>query len=316
MTDAVKFTDIQIRDEERRKEVDVRVTFNVASPANHEPFPLVVLSHGAGGIADTYQYLAKHWANQGFVVFQPSHYDSFMTLLRQRPRVSFLQTMKNMPTQPDKWIDRVRDVSCILDELNQIEIYIPQLSGKLDAANVAVAGHSYGAFTAQLIAGVKPPAPFSGEEALKDNRVKAIIAISAQGVKRDPTKFGFDDTSAWNQLTIPALYLTGDMDISIWNDVAQRKQGFTNSPPGDKYSYVITGANHMTFTGNEDAAKKKPKATMQSIYERFESEMPAAYGDHGQHLRDIERVTTLFLSAYLRKNEAHKSELQQICDHR
>jgi pimeloyl-ACP methyl ester carboxylesterase len=82
---------------------------------------------------------------------------------------------------------------------------VPGLQGRIDPARIAVAGHSYGAFTAQLLAGVTMTV---GERqvSFRDKRVRAIVALAPVGSWRV-----FRET-AWDELEIPLLELQGGKD--------------------------------------------------------------------------------------------------------
>ncbi len=289
--------DLELHDPIRNKSLSVRVSY----PLSDGYFPVIIFSHGAGGSKDTYGYLAKFWSARGYVVIQPSHYDSISVLREQRPRRSFLQLMKGMPNDPSGWSDRTGDVSFLIDSLGPLQCLLPGIAGKIDASAIGVGGHSYGAFTAQLIAGVRPPLPFpsaGSENQLADSRVKAILAISAQGVRSGSSAFGFDDIESFAALSLPALYVTGDRDVSIWNDVKHRLQGFSGAAPGDKFAVVLDGANHMTFVG--EVMQSTKTSFTELIYDRVQGSMPAAYGDAEQHWHDVEVATTIFWDAYLK----------------
>jgi len=296
--------DLALHDQTRNKTLSVRVSY----PLCDGYFPVIIFSHGAGGSKDTYSYLSQFWCQRGYVVIQPSHYDSISVLREQRPRRSFLQLMKSMPSDPNGWIDRTNDVSFLIDSLGELPELLPGLIGKIDSSSIGVGGHSYGAFTAQLIAGVRPPSPFSIaeiEKPLSDSRVKAILAMSAQGVRSSSSAFGFDDMESFAELRLPALYVTGDRDVSIWNDVRHRLQGFSGGAKGDKYAIVIDGANHMTFVGV--AVPSTKTSFTELIFDRVQGSMPAAYGDAEQQWHDVEIATTIFWEAYL-KNELEARE--------
>src|SRR6185369_3422728 len=54
-----------------------------------------------------------------------------------------------------QWRDRVRDVSLIIDNLDDLETRFFELKGKFDHGKIGVAGHDLGALTAMLAGGAK-----------------------------------------------------------------------------------------------------------------------------------------------------------------
>jgi predicted dienelactone hydrolase len=148
-------------------------------------------------------------------------------------------------------IDRVKDITSILDALDQLERQVPPVKGKLDRGAIAVAGHSFGAFVAQCHGGVRTLV--DGKlTSLADSRVKCVVPISAQG---ESENFGLTAES-WAEAHTPALHITGTRDRSMpqrpggeMGDVSTKVVPFERSPAGDKYLLIIEGATHVSFGG-------------------------------------------------------------------
>lgn len=261
-----------LHDGARNKNLEVSIEYPARGTG---PFPIIIFSHGYGGSDHGYEALISYWTSYGYVCIRPSHADAgalrdtMADLLamrsdqaannrRQRqPTNTQTQTQAQAKPRPNaaemiwekerepQWRDRVRDVTLILDSLNDIEKDYPELQGKLDHARIGVAGHSYGAFTSMLTAGAKtfgdpPLAP-------GDARVKAMIAMSPQGVAANRGL----TADSWHDVHVPAMYMTGTRDFG-GNETEGpdwRKTAYEDSPAGDKYFVLIKGATHMTFTG-------------------------------------------------------------------
>jgi predicted dienelactone hydrolase len=144
-----------------------------------------------------------------------------------------------------QWRDRVRDVSLIIDNLDDLEQRFFELKGKFDHGKIGVAGHDLGALTAMLAGGAKtfgtPPL------SIGDPRVKAIVAMSPQGVT---ASLGLNPES-FADIKVPALFMTGSEDrgATPTEDWQWRKTAYTNAAPGDKYFVLLNGARHSTFAG-------------------------------------------------------------------
>jgi predicted dienelactone hydrolase len=288
--------DLRLLDKQRQKTLAVNVTYPTAGGGS---LPVIVFSHGAGGNRDSYSYLMQYWAEHGYVCIQPAHDDSVGWNREQRQRFSMLQYLQHIPQDPEGWVNRARDVSFVIDALPEIERQIPQLAGRLDGKRIAVAGHSYGAFTSMVIGGAALP---DNVAQVSDSRVKAIVAISPQGIKAEGNKgLGFDSPQSYS-IGLPALFVTGDRDQSGWNSVYNREDAFRYSPPGDKYFMTIDGASHMTFAGVSDGPQ--PRRYGRLITSMVDDAMGKEYGDHKSHLDLVEQGTTLFLDAYVKGDRA------------
>ncbi|HYI10184.1 MAG TPA: alpha/beta fold hydrolase [Thermoanaerobaculia bacterium] len=222
------------RDTQRNKDIP----FSIHYPTRSGPHPLILFSHGFGGSYRTYVALTSYWASQGYVVIAPSHADS-----GRRRDVRRAEDIWESQTPAD-WRERVRDLTLFLDSLDELERRYTELQGKIDRTKVAVGGHSYGAFTAMLIGGTRT---FPGATAYADPRVKAVLAMSPQG----PSDVRGLTAESWNELRIPALFMTGGMDRGVTETETPewRRQAYELSPAGDKWLIVLEGARHGSFTG-------------------------------------------------------------------
>ncbi len=240
----VETIDQTIHDAKRNK--DLRVRFLI--PKSGGPFPVIVFSHGAGGSGQNYFPLTGFWATHGYVVIQPTHSDSIALRREKGEQVpaSPRELVNEYRFNTDDWINRVRDLTLIMDSLNDLEERLPQLKGKMDQKRIGVGGHSYGAFTSQMIGGALLDLPNGPKaQSFSDDRPRALMLLSPQG----KTQNGLIESS-WKNMTRPTMSMTGSNDTGVMGQLASwREDPFTYSPPGDKYLVFIDGAFHMSFTG-------------------------------------------------------------------
>ncbi|HEX8171379.1 MAG TPA: alpha/beta fold hydrolase [Thermoanaerobaculia bacterium] len=229
--------EVVLHDSARNKDVQFSIEYPTRGTAN----PLIVFSHGFGGSSRGYIGLSAYWASHGYVVIKPTHADS--------GRVAEMQAASDIwqSQTPADWMNRVRDITFILDSLDTIEQRYPELQGKIDRTKIGVGGHSYGAYTAMLIGGART---FPGGTSYADPRVKAIVAMSPQG----PGEARGLTNESYAQLRVPALFMTGTRDAGVTQDETPewRQQAYELSPAGDKWLVVLEGARHGTFTGRFD----------------------------------------------------------------
>jgi predicted dienelactone hydrolase len=236
---------VVLHDAKRNKELPLTLFI----PDSPGPHPLIVFSHGAGGAGDYYRPLVGGWVTSGYVVICPTHADSIALMTPQkrrelRPRDVVLDAVSDV----QGWQERPRDVSFVLDSLDELERRVPQLAGKIDRTRIGAAGHSYGAMTTTILAGASIRTKIGGDLiSLADPRVKAAIVLSGQG----EGQMGFGEGS-WTGLKIPLLVMTGSKDRGArGQDPKWRKAPFANSPAGQKYWVFIDGATHMSFSGRD-----------------------------------------------------------------
>lgn len=225
----------------------VDLQMRVSAPTTGSGLPIILLSHGQGGSnhlssLNGYGPLVNFWAAHGFVVIQPTH-------LSSRTLSLDLKT----PGAPLFWRSRAEDMKRILDGLDVIEASVPEITGRLDASRVAVAGHSFGGHTAGMLLGARLTDPEDGTEVdQSEPRIKAGILLAAPGN-------GGADLSAWatehvpffqhpsfQEMTTPALVVAGDKDTSPHLTV--RGADWHADPyflsPGPKCLLTLFGAEH------------------------------------------------------------------------
>jgi predicted dienelactone hydrolase len=279
-----------------KRDKDLHVTIHV--PEETGPRPVIVFSHGAGGSGENYGMLLQGWAQHGYVVIAPTHADSVaMMPAEKRRELRPADVIVDAVTDVEGWQDRARDLSFVIDSFDELEKRVPELNGRLDRNRIGVAGHSYGAMTATMIAGGKIRTKLGGDlKSFADPRVKAAIEMSGQG----EGQMGFTDGS-WDDLKIPLMVMTGSEDRGAkGQDPKWRKAPFAHSPAGDKYWVFIDGATHMSFVG-------RPMDLIGGI-RRAGDDRPAK--DNKAIFAVIQRATRTFWDAYLKGDDAAKQILK------
>ncbi len=152
--------DLVLRDEKRQKDLEVRVRYPAVAQDAPGRFPLVVFSHGAGGSRDAFPDLTAHWASHGYIVVLPTHADSIQLRRRSGEDLSRLQRDLDSLRRDVKPLDRMADVTFVLDSIGALEQRVAGLRdqeglGRIDRGRIGMAGHSAGALTTQMAAGVK-----------------------------------------------------------------------------------------------------------------------------------------------------------------
>ncbi|WP_405489016.1 alpha/beta hydrolase family protein [Nocardia sp. NBC_00511] len=204
-TPIISVKPVALHTPERGDELQVRLS----APAVGTGLPIVVLAHGYGESMSGYDPLVDFWAGNGFVVVQPTFLDSRTLGLTPAD-----------PRYPDIWRIRVRDVTRVLDELDQILAAIPGLGERVDRERIAVAGHSWGGQTVGMLLGARvldangQPGPD-----VSDARVKAGVLLATTGIGGGTlTPFAAENFPFMNPdfdgLTTPTLVVAGDHDQS------------------------------------------------------------------------------------------------------
>lgn len=111
------------------------------------PFPVIVFSHGNGGIAVQSFFLTEYLASHGYIVVCPDHTGN--ALLTQLPDGTAIGPGGQDRTYANAVADRVADVSFLVDALDELGESDPdgRFTGKVDIERLGVTGHSFGGLT-------------------------------------------------------------------------------------------------------------------------------------------------------------------------
>jgi predicted dienelactone hydrolase len=251
-----------------------RVPIKVHLPSSVGPFPVVIISHGAGGNWDTHFAQANDLAAHGYAVFCLEHTGSNTERMKSSLRV--LKNLKDMIHDSTEVLARPQDVSFAIDQLMEWNRSHPRLKGRLDLGRIGVLGHSFGAYTVMAIAGMRPAldwiepkiAPgFGLGPDLSDSRVKCAIALSPQA-PGDP----FFLKESHRSLRIPLLGISGTRDRqSNGEEPVARLESFQLWPKHEgKNAFVwITDAAHLDFTdstgGDEQGRPSSGRPDVQRV---------------------------------------------------
>ena len=226
---------IVLHDPARNKNIPIKIY----CPAGVGQFPVIIFSHGALASKDSYSGLGQYWASYGYLSIHPSHADSVADS-------GFHGTLRQALSDPRGWENRPEDVSFIIDSLGHVENIASQLIGKLDLRHIGVGGHSFGAYTAGLIAGTTILLPGrAAPQSFADKRVSAVVLLSPQGE-------GIMGLSAhsWDSVHVPMLLMYGSRDFGPFGEEpVWRSEAFAKAPAGDKYEVELEGGTHMGFAG-------------------------------------------------------------------
>lgn len=241
----VAIADHNLHDADRDRDVPVKVYAPIGAEG---PRPIVLISHGLGGSREGLSYLGNFWAGHGYFCVVLQHPGSDNTVWEDVPARDRMRAMQRAANNPANAVNRAGDVTFVLDTLAEAngKQDVP-LEGDYDLDRIAIAGHSFGAWTCLAAGGMT----MSTGAALGDERIKCMIPLSSPGVKNTRLR-----DRAYGSIRIPALHMTGTLDDSAINTTtaADRRIAYDHTPgpaEGGAPQYLVTfdGADHMTFGG-------------------------------------------------------------------
>lgn len=271
----VETTTYDWEDQSRQRQVPVRMYYPTRGAGRH---PLIVFSHGLGGSRDNYSYLGKHWASRGYIVVHVEHEGSDADIRKgaNNPR----QSMRDAANSWENVVNRSKDISFVLDRMEELAQSDPLFYGRLVADTIGLAGHSFGAHTTLTSIGF---GEFFERPDLIDDRIDAAIVMSSTvGEITEKLK------DAYRGIDTPVFHMTTRDDRSPISGTApeDRRLLYEWIDRADQYFLMLSRGPHMVFAGPDQE-----------------------YGTGSQYsdMYDLITIsTTAFWDAYLRNDRAAK----------
>lgn len=232
--DSIEVVETRLIDPARSRTVPIRMYL----PRMESRAPLIVFSHGLGNSRAGYSYLGNAWSRQGYAVVFVQHSDSDETLsLRGLYRAAFDRKV---------WRNRPLDVSFVLDQLrpSSADPVLAAAATRIDMDRIGMSGHSYGAYTALVLAGGL--VELDGKRvSLADPRIDAIVTLSSPRMRAIQP-----EADAYAPIRIPVLHLTGTKDSSLVFATRPRirRVPFERIANAEQYLVTLTGARHGSFS--------------------------------------------------------------------
>ncbi len=204
-------------------------------------YPLVLFSHGFGGIRFQSFFHVAHLASHGFIVVSPDHHgntipDDFADIVDKSTAVNRAFDMKYLM---DEILDEATDPGA-------------SFAASIDADRIGMSGHSYGGYEAFILTGGEVRGSSLDEPTVTlgtftDPRIKAILPMAPRTMRRvDAVTLG---DSYFQTVTVPTLIIGSELDMTDPFFV-DAMRAFNGLPIGAEFvglAEVLDGG-HNTFT--------------------------------------------------------------------
>ena len=200
------------------------VSFEELPVSNAGVRPLIVFSHGSGGIPIQSITLCETLASHGFIVVAPAHTGN--------------TTGDSSTPFAQAAIDRAHDGPFVIDFMTDKSATPGDpFEGRIDGLNVGVIGHSFGGWTAVAMAGGFGEIP-------ADTRVKAIMPVAGTASNLTNSEIA--------SISVPTLALVGTLDSL--QPASRRIHELVELAPF-RTRVDVVGANHTHFANVCDIAQ-------------------------------------------------------------
>jgi len=181
-------------------------------------FPLIVFSHGNGGIRSQNAFWSDHMASHGYIVMSPDHTGNSALTAIDNEVIPY-----NNEGRSASAVDRPRDLMFLIDTMTRMNNGADsRFVGKVDLEHVGASGHSFGGYAAAAVADMDP-------------RIDAIAPMAAVG--RERTNYN-----------CPAMVLLATEDATIGINGNARIRQYYDESKGPRYLVEIVKGGHYSFT--------------------------------------------------------------------
>lgn len=235
------------------------VPYKIYHPSDlSQKYPAVIWSHGFGGNRDGAAFLSRYLAENGYIVIHPTHIGTDSSLWEGKPGHPW-DILQKVKISRAVTLDRFRDVPFLLDNIAENSQKNPVFKA-IDLGRIGMAGHSFGAMTTQVMAGMKVPDESGTLIQMQEPRFKA-------GVTYSPTLIDhLSDAPAdtlYGSIAIPLFHQTGTEDSSPIGgyDYKKRLEIFRHAKEAPQYLLVKEGGDHMVYNGTRGKLQDNPNRT-------------------------------------------------------
>lgn len=181
-------------------------------------FPLILFSHGNGGMRSQALFWCEHMASHGYIVAAPDHTGNAGATIIDGKLIPIDTKLREASAEA-----RPRDLTFLIDVFTRMHKGSDsRFYQRIDLKNIGVAGHSFGGYTATRTADI-------------DRRVGAIAPWAAVG--RDRMDYA-----------TPLLMLIAAEDATIGEEGNARMRAFYEETTGPKVLVEFVNGGHYSFT--------------------------------------------------------------------
>ena len=250
------------------------------APLRAGRWPVVIFSHGAGGVRFQSVFLTEYLAAHGYVVVAPDH-EGDATITEINGEIVTVDTRKFIESA----LKRPRDVQFLIDRLTELDRDSQSwLFGALAMElGVGLTGHSFGAYTSITVAGI-------------DERIAAIVPQAAPGLS------GFGEA-------VPTMFMIATEDDTIGAEGNDLMRAEYDMAPAPKMTVELLDAGHYTYSNMCDLFPDFGDGC--GTGERITDGSPLTYVAPEDAFAVINGFTTAWFGAWIKGAQGYFEALQQ-----
>ena len=183
-------------------------------------FPLILFSHGNGGMRMQNASWCEHLASHGYIVVAPDHTGNCSVTFVNGELMLFNSSKEAREQSAE---DRPKDLSFLIDQMDLMNKgNDSRFLGRVDMERIGAAGHSFGGFTCSWLINDEP-------------RVKAIIPMAGASDER-------------KNFECPVMLFIATEDATLSKERMDTLRNYYEESKGPRYAIEFKDAGHFSFT--------------------------------------------------------------------
>jgi dienelactone hydrolase len=240
-------------------------------------YPLVLFSHGNGGMRCQNVFWCEHLASHGYIVMSPDHTGNACITTIDGVAIPY-----NVSGRKQAAKDRPKDIIFLIDAMDRMNKGgDSRFFAKVEMDRIAVGGHSFGGYTSIAVAA-------------QDERIKAIVSMA--GVTSDDASY-----------TCPSMILVATEDDTIGLKGNEAMRAFYSEIKAPKYLVEFKNAGHYSFSEMYQFNPTFGDGVGQG--KRITDGSAITYIDMDTAYRLLNGYTTAFLGKFLRGQDGYDAYL-------
>jgi len=238
---------------------DRSVPYKIYYPVDHglDKIPVILWSHGFGGNRDGASFISRFLAGQGYIIVHITHIGTDSSLWEGKKGHPW-DILKEVKISRETTLNRMYDVPFVLDELEGWSTENPDIGQYMDMSNIGMSGHSFGAMTTQVMAGMKFPNMNKELISLCEERISSGILYSPVPIDHLSDA---PPEELYGSIDIPLFHMTGSEDDSPIEGYDYKHRLIIKEHAGNpkQYLQVLDGGDHMVYNGTRGKLANNPK---------------------------------------------------------
>ena len=237
-------------------------------------YPVILWSHGLGGSVDGAAFLSRYIASYGYIIVHVQHHGTDSSLWEGKDGHPW-DIIRDTKIPRSATLDRYKDIPFVLDHFEDWLLEHPEIKDIVDFSTIGMSGHSFGALTTQVMAGMPFPDHDGNLISFKDDRFTAGILYSPGSVEH---LGDLDWEEVYSKIDLPLFHMTGTDDGSPISDLGYeiRLAVYEHTHKAEKHILIIKDGDHMVFNGSRGKLGQNPN---REKHERIIKVSALAYWD-------------------------------------